>query len=389
MNLPEDQLKANTLQRRLGDYLIAAGQLTPEQLDEAIEYQCLYGGRLGTSLIELGFVTEERLARILSKQLRLHYIKPELLMDVAQNILDLIPIKLAHKYQVVPYRKDRGKLYLAMSDATNLANIDELSFQLNHIIIPLAIPEIRLMLALKKHYGLKLSHRFETLEAQLKKRSKAVEKPTAKMVSTDDENKSWPLLGDENKSWPLLGDEEYSREAANDEPCFGPTTSPDDISRTSLFQQLATAENRNDIAKALTAYLGQEFAACGLLMVRSPNVTGWRASLHGAELSGFDQLRIPLNGNSIFSQVVESRSHYLGPVIETPDNRTLLQHFNAKPTQHALVIPLLVRDRLISILYLQDNLEQLELRFAEAQNIAHKTEMSFTLLILKNKILTT
>ncbi|MCK4622990.1 MAG: hypothetical protein KAT62_12335 [Desulfuromonadales bacterium] len=379
MNLPEDQLKAKTLQRRLGDYLIAAEQLTPEQLDEAIEYQCIYGGRLGTSLVELGFVNEELLARILSQQLRLHYIKPELLMDVPQNILDLIPKKFALKYQIVPYHKDQGKLYLAMNDVTNLTVIDELSFQLNHIIIPLAIPEIRLMLALKKHYGLKLSHRFETLEAQLKKRSKAVEKPTAKRVTTDDEN----------EAWPLLGDEEYSGEAANDEPCFGLATSPGDISRTSLFQQLATAENRDDIAKALTAYLGQEFAACGLLMVRSPNVTGWMASFHGAELSGFDQLSIPLNGNSIFSQVVESRSHYLGPVIETPDNCTLLQRFNSKPTQNALIIPLLVRDRLISILYLQDNLEQLELRFAEVQNIAHKTEMSFTLLILKNKILTT
>jgi len=379
VNLPEDQLKANTLQRRLGDYLIAAGQLTPEQLDEAIEYQCIYGGRLGTSLVELGFVNEELLARILSQQLRLHYIKPELLMDVPQNILDLIPKKFALKHQIVPYQKDRGKLYLAMNDVTNLANIDELSFQLNHIIIPLAIPEIRLMLALKKHYGLKLSPRFETLEAQLKKRSKTVEKPTAKRVMTHDKK----------EAWPLLGDEEYSAEAANDEPCFGLATSPGDISQTSLFQQLATAGNRDDIAKALTAYLGQEFAACGLLMVRSPNVTGWMASLHGAELSSFDQLSIPLNGNSIFSQVVESRSHYLGSVIETPDNRTLLQRFNAKPTQHALVIPLLVRDRLISILYLQDNLEQLELRFAEVQNIAHKTEMSFTLLILKNKILTT
>ncbi|NOQ52400.1 MAG: hypothetical protein GQ578_09330 [Desulfuromonadaceae bacterium] len=379
MNLPEDQLKANTLQRRLGDYLIAAGQLTPEQLDEAIEYQCIYGGRLGTSLVELGFVNEELLARILSQQLRLHYIKPELLMDVSQNILDLIPKKFALKYQIVPYRKDQGKLYLAMNDVTNLAVIDELSFQLNHIIIPLAIPEIRLMLALKKHYGLKLSPRFESLEAQLKKRSKAVEKPTAKRVMTDDKK----------EAWPLLGDEEYSGEAANDEPCFGLATSPGDISQTSLFQQLATAGNRDDIAKALTAYLGQEFAACGLLMVRSPNVTGWMASFHGTELSGFDQLSIPLNGNSIFSQVVESRSHYLGPVIETPDNCTLLQCFNAKPTQNALIIPLLVRDRLISILYLQDNLEQLELRFAEVQNIARKTEMSFTLLILKNKILTT
>ena len=55
MDLPEYQLKANALQRRLGDYLLAEEALSPEQLDEAIEYQCIYGGRLGTSLVELGF----------------------------------------------------------------------------------------------------------------------------------------------------------------------------------------------------------------------------------------------------------------------------------------------------------------------------------------------
>src|SRR5206468_1779584 len=37
------------------------GVITERQLQEAIQQQVLYGGRLGTSLYELGFITEERL----------------------------------------------------------------------------------------------------------------------------------------------------------------------------------------------------------------------------------------------------------------------------------------------------------------------------------------
>jgi hypothetical protein len=49
---------------------------------------------------------------------------------------------------------------------------------------------------------------------------------------------------------------------------------------------------------------------------------------------------------------------------------------------------LIVRDRLVSILYIQGNLENLERCFTKMQNIADKIKMSFSLLILKNKILT-
>ena len=41
--------------------------ITDRQLQEAIQHQVLYGGRLGTSLYELGFITEERLTDALAR----------------------------------------------------------------------------------------------------------------------------------------------------------------------------------------------------------------------------------------------------------------------------------------------------------------------------------
>ncbi len=149
------------LKKQLGEYLLSAGLINASELDEAIEYQCIYGGKLGTSLIELGLVEEDQMARILSRQLNLHYIKPELLMKISAAVLNLIPAKIALKYQVVPYYEDSNKLYVAVNDSNNLTMLDELAFHLNHLIVPLAIPEIRLMLALKKHYGMRLPPRYE------------------------------------------------------------------------------------------------------------------------------------------------------------------------------------------------------------------------------------
>jgi len=382
MDLPGNRLKTNILQRRLGDNLLSEGLLTVDQLEEAIEYQCIFGGKLGTSLVELGFIEEDPLSKVLSQQLKLHYIKPDLLMNVSAATLKLVPKQIALKYQVVPYHEEGRRLYLAMTDATNLAVIDDLSFQLNHIILPLAIPEIRLLLALKKHYGQALSPRFEALSAQLNRRAKA------KLKQQPQPQESPPATDDPEESWPMLGEEEYEGEEYADEAYFDVETSPIEISYTTLCQQLAAAGDRNDIARALINYLGQEFYACGIFMVRALTVTGWQASCAGKEPEDFAQLNIALQNPSVFDQVIKSKSHFLGMLTDTVQNRVLLRYFNSAPPCEALIIPLSVRDRLVSILYIQDRMETLEKRFTELLNIGQKVEMSFTLLILKNKLLT-
>jgi len=409
VDIPETQLKNHVLHRRLGDDLIAEGLLALDQLEEAIEYQCIYGGKLGTSLVELGIVEEDQLAKVLSQQLRLHYIKPELLMNVPKETLQLVPREIAIKYKVVPYHKEGRRLFLAMTDATNLTFIDDLSFKLNHIIIPLAIPEIRLMLALKKHYGLQLSPRFEALSAQLNRRAKAKQKsvPAKKPAPGAKANPAEPAQIDLNaeETWPMLGDEEYdemsdlvepekedlaekSEPISSDEAYFDFEISSYEISYTSLCQQLVAARDRNDIARALINYLSPDFFTCGLFMVRPTVITGWLASCKGAEPLGFDGFSIPQDQNSIFDVVIKNKVPFLGMVTDTPLHRDLLALFGTKPPQASLLLPLLVRDRLVSVIYLLDQMEALEKRFSELNNLIQKAEMAFTMLILKNKLLT-
>lgn len=392
MNLPEHKKASRTPQRRLGECLLAEGLINTHQLEEAIEYQCIYGGKLGTSLIELGLIEEDQMARILSQQLHLHYIKPELLMNVPGSVLNLIPDKVALKHQMVPYHEEGKKLYVAINDVVNLKRLDDISFQLNHIIIPLAIPEIRLMMALKKHYGMLLSPRYETLAVQMSRRNLAAAKkaPAKQPATTQDStvkvNKgSEQVSFDDEAAWPLLGDAELSP-ADHIEDTYVAEHTPPEESSVDILHLLAEANERDDIATALISYFKTDFPQCALFMVRGDTVSGWLAAGDKTR-QDFDHLTVPLAENSVFSLVATSRTHYLGPVISSNQNRKILDFFATPLPQNTLTVPLMVKDRLVSILYIQGRLEKLEQHFADIQYIVGKAEMAFKLLILKNKIL--
>ncbi|WP_321391692.1 hypothetical protein [uncultured Desulfuromusa sp.] len=385
MDSVELRTKQNPSKHRLGDCLLAEGLLNRQQLDEAIEYQCIYGGKLGTSLIELALITEEQLSRVLSRELKLHYIKPELLMEVATPILKLIPKEIALKHKIVPYHKDGKKLYVAMKDITDLAHIDNLSFQLDHVIIPLAIPEVRLMLALKKHYGLILSPRFETLAGQINMRNLAAQKSKHPPETKTQCQINHPDM-EENQPWPLLGDEEYEGEEATDESYFAGMSSTETRAPVNLRQKLADAKGREDIAAAIITYLKNDFPDSALLMVRGNLATGWLSGSHRTA-QNFEQITIQMQESSVFNMVATSHSYYLGPVTDSLQNQKILNYFNSSPPVDALVFPLKVKDRLVSILYIQGRYEDLQNHLPEIKSLVTKAEMSFKLLILRNKIL--
>lgn len=386
MSSTNNPASVNIPPRRLGECLQTAGLLTAEQLNEAIEYQCIYGGKLGTTLIELGLLDEDQLAKALSQQLQLHYIKSELLMDVPATVLALIPRKTALEYQVVPYRKDGKKLYVAMNEVSNLTAIDELSFQLDHIITPLAIPEVRLMLALQKHYGMLLTPRFETLAKQMKRRKLAAQKKAPKKNTVKNIESIHNEMTKSVSSWPLLGDENFPGEEPDDACYFAVKSTVTGGHSASLLQQLAEAKERDDIAAAIINHLKQDFPNCALLMVRADTVTGWLASNNKSSQT-FAHINIPILENSVFNHVATNNAHYLGPVGDSMHNHKILDYFAAQPPVNALVIPLMVRNRLVSILYVQGNFEDLERRQVAIQTIVAKAEMSFQILIMRNKIL--
>ena len=67
---------------RIGELLVQDGVLTPEQVEKTLTAQKIYGGRLGTNLIEQGYVTEHQLAAALSRQLGIPLVEADRLAKI-------------------------------------------------------------------------------------------------------------------------------------------------------------------------------------------------------------------------------------------------------------------------------------------------------------------
>lgn len=72
-----------------GEILVKEKLITSSQLEEALKYQVLYGGKIGINLIEMGFVKEDDIARMLSRKFKLSFISsdtPHGLQGVCQGL---------------------------------------------------------------------------------------------------------------------------------------------------------------------------------------------------------------------------------------------------------------------------------------------------------------
>jgi hypothetical protein len=145
------------------DMLLEAGLISKEQFEEALLNRVVFGGKIGTSLIEMGFVTEENLARFLSRKLAVPYVSPEHLLTIPPAVITLIPRELALKYRAIPLSLEKRRLNLVMADPADLKAIDEIAFITGYIVKPLVAPEVRLVQALGKYYQLEIDHRFQQI----------------------------------------------------------------------------------------------------------------------------------------------------------------------------------------------------------------------------------
>jgi len=120
---------------KLGQMLVKAGVITRDQLEGALNAQRDQGGRLGLNLVRMKLINEEDLNSYLSRQIRIEAINIEK-MRIEPEVLQLIPAKLAIRYEVIPVERVGKTLVVAMADPHNLFTIDDLRFSLGMEIEP-------------------------------------------------------------------------------------------------------------------------------------------------------------------------------------------------------------------------------------------------------------
>jgi type IV pilus assembly protein PilB len=137
---------------RIGELLLKEKRITPEQLQEALTYQRQNGGRLGLNLVKLGYVRDEEVTALLSRQ----YGVPSIDItefEIDPSVIKLVAPETAQKYGVVPLTRSGAKLTIAMTDPTNVFAMDDIKFMTGYNVEPVVASESGILEAIQKYYG--------------------------------------------------------------------------------------------------------------------------------------------------------------------------------------------------------------------------------------------
>lgn len=137
---------------RLGDLLISAGVIRPEQLNEALTIQKQTRERLGDVLINNGIITEQQLIEALQMQLGVDFVDLTA-VSIPLELVRFVPRSIAKKYCVVPVKLQKDELYVAMSDPLNFEAQEEVKSASHKQVVPMIATRRAVEQAIATLYG--------------------------------------------------------------------------------------------------------------------------------------------------------------------------------------------------------------------------------------------
>lgn len=396
------------MSRRIGEALVAKGLLEEGQLAEALQLQLISGGHLGTSLIDLGYVDEERLGETLAELLRVRYASREMLRDLPPSAVELLPQSLAEKYQAVPLRLEERTLHLAV---VNPKDLSALSSMTGYKIVPWVAPEVRMFEALETYYGIARRPRYvrlcQELDGKVERSQRELVAATARRASAstaaehpraepqgieellgDDYGKNWRVVARElGKLDERLGPETGSSEAGVEPGHAEPSVRPAPARRLAdVLDRMCRADHKEELSEAVLDYVSPGMPTCLMLTVRSQLARIWDS--RGLKLSTerARTLSWPVTSGSIFTLLL-GNAHYRGPVPEDSGCRLFFETLGRQVPAEVLLYPIYLNDRLVAIFYGDSGAkDKIEGETAGYLLVGEKLSMALNLLILKMKL---
>jgi type IV pilus assembly protein PilB len=137
---------------RLGDLLLKTSLINGDQLKEALQIQKDTGAKLGETLIQLGFVSEEDITECLSQQFGVPSINLAH-FEIDPGVIKLIPPDVSRKYNILPVNKTGATITIAMADPTNVFAMDDVKFMTGYNVEPVVASELAIKNAIDSYYG--------------------------------------------------------------------------------------------------------------------------------------------------------------------------------------------------------------------------------------------
>lgn len=338
--------------QRLGEILIQMGVLSLTELHTALETCHRTGGRLGTQLLEFGYVEERMLLEALSKQLRVPNVVKVKLLHSPLEVRKLLPPAVGRRVQAVPFDVSPGGIKVAMTNPNDRAGIDEISNILGETILPHVATEEAVLAALggAENDDADWSPRIEP-SAVKARRSGDVEgwsrlweppkfRPTALFRSAPKRARQEHTL---LASFPDLVEVTSIRTGPHD-------LRVDDSNFSNLIHQ---AENRDEIGGLLARYAASKFDRACLFSVHKGIVSGWMARGRSVVLEDLQSFSVALDDPSLFADVGHADS-YVGAILENPANLELIQALADPAPTEVVAVPVRVKQRVVAFMLCDD-----------------------------------
>lgn len=330
---------------KLGTLLLRNAAIGLSQLEAALRNQVLYGGRLGTNLVELGFIDLELLSTYLAELSGHPVATPTLLDDADKDLLDKLGSDEAHRLRAVPLGylgEGTDAIAVALVEPTDTATISALETQLGATITPYVVPELRALYYLERHFGTPRRARFI-------RTARASSEP-GELIG-DDRRKTQPAGG-------LALPPPLTLEPRKRRPSQAALSQPvaPILSYGAACERIDTAPNREGIADAFTEYARGRCDALVVMLVRDGNAIGWRGYVAppAKPTKPIEEMSLPLGGASALQAAYDGARVFLGappsPAKPVESSLWTAMGLELKPVE-VLVVPILVKQRAVNLVY--------------------------------------
>lgn len=342
---------------RLGELLIAAQVITPAQLEDALRAQVLLGARLGSILVELGYVDLDGIANALACQHRLpaalashfaradHELQLRLSPSLAERLACVPLLRVGKRSAVVAVIAPLPPRAIAMI-------ADELGYAADRVIIAIA-PELRIRYTLEHVYQIPRAPRFlrapgsphaapaklALLDVAVPRLEEPIPEPIASRDSSERRRYLPTILDMEHEIAPIELDPEADLEEVTDSVA------------STVIEAIVSRRDRKEVASLSLDAIGRLEPGCdaaALLSMRGAVAVA--SATFRRDGGALPAIALPLDHAGAVERALRTRMvQRVGPDAPTDLDRRLLASLGV-PGGTLVVAPLVVGTRAVAAL---------------------------------------
>ena len=367
----------------LGEILLEENVLTEDELDSALENHILHGVKLGTCLVEMGYVTDDILSRCLGKQTGYAFLAKDQLVAAGAQNMSVISPELTKKNRLIPVGINGAMLRIATDDYLSANKQAELEKSIGRKIELVAVSGYAVDCFLEQMFGIPRPGRFIS---QFSWAKTLVEPPPVEpppFVNTiKGEATSIVIDGVE---WKLLGEASQDEEPAQiyDEMLYVNMNRDDfPLTLSDAAGYLSYAKSRDDVAKTVLDFVSNSTGTSALVIIKDGVVHGWNASVNKKKILNFEAFSVPLETLPDIQECVAMKNPFLGRVIT--QKTELLWHTLRYTGGVVAYFPIFIQQRVVAVLLCD---ESENLNPVEVAELCRRASYALEILILRSKLL--